>query len=85
MNGIMKLCAEGSASIQEASQKLEDLWSQLEDIQHEDPEEYWRQFKICLLLNTLSAEYDHIVANMQESADLTYDKVMKWLYYEELW
>src|SRR5437762_1978177 len=77
MARIMKLRGEGSSSIQEASQKLEDLWNELEDVQHKDPEERWRRFKICLLINALPPEYEHVVANMQTVPDLTYNEAVK--------
>ena len=58
MTQIMQLRVNGAASIQELSQKLEKLWYELEDVEHKDPEERKKQFKVCLLLNALPTEYN---------------------------
>ena len=81
---IMKLRADGSTSIRELSQKLETLWYELKDVEHKDPEERERQFKVCLLLNALPTEYEHMVSHMQATPDLTYDQAIKRLRHEEL-
>jgi hypothetical protein len=74
---IIKLKTTGTTSIIEASQKLEDLWKDLEDVQYKELEERWRCFKICLLINATPAEYKHVIANMQTMPDLTYNKSVK--------
>jgi len=81
---IMQLRANGGANIQELSQKLEELWYELEDVEHKDPEERKKQFKVCLLLNALPMEYEHMIAHMQATPGLTYDEAIKRLRHEEL-
>ncbi|KAI9863868.1 MAG: hypothetical protein M1813_003520 [Trichoglossum hirsutum] len=56
----------------------------LEDVEHKDLEKRKKQFKVCLLLNALSTEYEHVVAYMQATSDLTYDEAIKRLRHEEL-
>jgi uracil DNA glycosylase len=80
----MQLHANRGASIQDLSQKLEKLWYELEDVEHKDLEEWKKQFKVCLLLNALSIEYEHTVAHMQATSDLSYNEAIKRLQYEEL-
>jgi hypothetical protein len=84
MTQLMNLSYGNSGSIQEASQKLDNLWKEMEDVEHEDPKERKRQLKICLLLNLLPKEFDYIVANMQSILDLTYNEAVKRLRHEEL-
>ena len=73
----MKLQVSSVTMIQEASQQLENLWGELKNVQHDDPEERWRHFKICLLLNALPMEYDHVTSSLYEKADLTFDNAVK--------
>ena len=63
---------------------MENLWIELRDVQHKDPEERWKQFKICCLLNSLPAEYEHIVASIYATLGLTYDNVIERLRHEEI-
>src|SRR5579862_5451449 len=84
MTQIMQLQANGAASIQELAQKLEELWYELEDVEHKDPEERKKQFKIFLLLNALPTGYEHMVAHMQATSGLTYDEAVKRLQHEEV-
>ncbi|KAI9853713.1 MAG: hypothetical protein M1813_001829 [Trichoglossum hirsutum] len=64
--------------------KLEELWYELEDVKHKDSEKRKKQFKVCLLLNALPMEYEHTVAHMQATSDLSYDETIKRLWHEEL-
>ncbi|KAI9854877.1 MAG: hypothetical protein M1813_000653 [Trichoglossum hirsutum] len=64
--------------------KLDNLWKEMEDVEHEDPKECKRQLKICLLLNLLPKEFDYIVTNMQSILDLTYNEAVKRLRHKEL-
>ena len=84
MAQIMRLRANGAANIQELSQKLEELWYELEDVKHKDPEERKKQFKVCLLLNALPTKYKHMVSHMHATPGLTYDKAVKQLWHKEL-
>ncbi|KAH0556435.1 hypothetical protein GP486_005646 [Trichoglossum hirsutum] len=84
MTQVMQLQVNGAASIQELGRKLEELWYELEDVEHKDPEERKKQFKVCLLLNALPTEYEHMVSHMQATSGLTYDEAVKRLRHEEL-
>ena len=80
----MQLWPNEEVNVQESSQQVENLWGELKSLQHSDPEERWKRFKICILLNIQSAEFDHTVVNLYEKPDLTYVEAVSRLRHEEL-